>query len=210
MSGLPKNHKLGKVYRYGGGLTGTALLAFGVLGFVNKLDFFSTSGKEIAGLSSNGALSLISVVVGVCLLGCAVVGGNTASWANSIFGWAFILSGLVNLTIMRTDLNFLAFRMTNVIFSFVVGTALITFGMYGRVSGALPPDNPYWRERHGLPPEVQEGEDLEMEALLGGATDGDRGIDPQNMAGLANRTETTSPAPVLSGGPILGGAPKQQ
>ncbi|WP_063725841.1 DUF4383 domain-containing protein [Cryptosporangium arvum] len=210
MSGLPKDHKLGKVYRYGGGLTGTALLTFGALGFVNKLDFFSTSGKEIAGLSSNGALSLISVVVGVCLLGCAVIGGNTASWANSVFGWAFILSGLVNLTIMRTDLNFLAFRMTNVIFSFVVGTALITFGMYGRVSGALPPDNPYWRERHGLPPEVQEGEDLEMEALLGGATDGDRGADPHNMAGIATRIEPGSPAPLLSGGPILGGAPKQQ
>ncbi|MFG1927561.1 DUF4383 domain-containing protein [Cryptosporangium sp. NPDC048952] len=210
MSGLPKNHKLGKVYRYGGGLTGTALLTFGVLGFVDKLDFFSTEGKEIAGLSSNGALSLISVVVGVCLLGCAAVGGNTASWANTVFGWAFILSGLVNLTIMRTDLNFLAFRMSNVIFSFVVGTALITFGMYGRVSGALPPDNPYWRERHGLPPEVQEGEDLEMEALLGGATDGDRGSDPRNMAQIAAPTEKSAPAPVLSGGPILGGAPKQQ
>ena len=209
MSALPKDHKLGRVYRYGGGLTGTFLLTFGILGFVNRLAFFSTEGKEIAGLSSNGTLSLISVVVGVCLLGCAVVGGNTSSWANTAFGGAFILSGLVNLMIMRTDLNFLAFRMSNVIFSFVVGTALITFGMYGRVSGALPPDNPYWRERHGLPPEVQEGEDLEMEALLGGATDGDRGIDSDNMAGIVRRTGTDAPVPVLSGGALPAGAPAQ-
>ncbi|MFB9318955.1 DUF4383 domain-containing protein [Cryptosporangium minutisporangium] len=200
---------MGKVYRYGGAFTGLVLLAFGILGFVNQLAFFSTDGKEVAGLSSNGALSLISVVVGLCLIGCAIVGGNTASWANALFGWAFILSGLVNMTIMRTDLNFLAFRMSNVIFSFVVGVTLITFGMYGRVSGTLPPDNPYWRERHGLPPEVQEGEDLEAEAGLGAATDGDRGADPHNMAGVVHHTATGAPMPVLSGGPILAGAPAQ-
>jgi hypothetical protein len=209
MSGLPKDHKLGKVYRYGGGLTGAILLGFGVLGFLDKLDFFSTHGKAVVGLSSNGALSLISVVVGACLLGCAAVGGNTAAWANTVFGCAFLLSGLVNLTIMRTDLNYLAFHMSNVIFSFVVGTALITFGMYGRVSGSLPPDNPYWRQRHGLPAEVQEGEDLAMEAMLGGATDGDRGIDPHNMAGMNHHTEKGPPVPVISGGPILAGAPDQ-
>ncbi|WP_218617993.1 DUF4383 domain-containing protein [Cryptosporangium aurantiacum] len=200
---------MGKVYRYGGGFMGLVLLTFGILGFANQLEFFSTEGKEVAGLSSNGALALISVVVGLCLLGCAAVGGNTASWANSAFGWAFILSGLVNMTIMRTELNFLAFRMSNVIFSFVVGVALITFGMYGRVSGTLPPDNPYWRERHGLPPEVQEGEDLRLESMLGAATDGDRGSDPHNMAGVPRHTSTGAPIPVLSGGPILSGAPAQ-
>ena len=45
MSGLPKDHKLGKVYRYGGGVTGLVLLTFGTLGFVNHLAFFSTEGK---------------------------------------------------------------------------------------------------------------------------------------------------------------------
>jgi hypothetical protein len=208
MSGLPKNHKLGKVYRYGGGATGAILLVFGILGFISKLTFFSTHGKSIFGISSNGALALISVVVGVCLLGCAALGGNTAAWANTVFGGLFMLSGLVNLTVMRTDLNFLAFHMSNVIFSFVVGTALMTFGMYGRVGGSLPPDNPYWRERHGLPAEIQENEDLAMEALLGGATDGDRGIDRHNMAGVGSHSKG-KPVPVLSGGPILAGAPDQ-
>jgi hypothetical protein len=209
MSGLPKDHRLGKVYRYGGGATGAILLVFGILGFVNQLAFFTTEGKEIAGLSSNGTLSLISVVVGSCLLGCAAVGGNTAAWVNTVFGAAFLLSGLVNLALLRTDLNFLAFRMSNVIFSFVVGTALITFGMYGRVSGTLPPDNPYWRQRHGLPAEVQDGEDLEMESMLGAATDGDRGSDPHNMSGVGHHAKAGAPLPLLSGGPVLAGAPDQ-
>lgn len=209
MSGLPKDHQLGEVYRYSGGATGVILLIFGILGFLNQRAFFTADGKEIVGLSSNGALALISVVVGACLVGCAAIGGNTAAWANTVFGLAFLLSGLVNLTILRTDLNVLAFQMTHVIFSFVAGTALITFGMYGRVSGALPPDNPYWRQRHGLPAEVRDEEDLPVTAMRCAATDGARGDDPHTMSGVGTRTRAGRPAPVLSGGPVLSGAPDQ-
>jgi len=49
-----------------------------------------------------------------------------------------LLSGLVNLTLIRTDLNFLAFRMGNIIFSFVVGIVLLTSGLYGRVKAGDP------------------------------------------------------------------------
>ncbi len=38
--------------------------------------------------------------------------------------------------------------MTNVIFSFVMGLVIATFGMYGRVSSKLSHDNPYWQRRH--------------------------------------------------------------
>lgn len=47
--------------------------------------------------------------------------------------------------------------MQNVIFSLVTGLLLMTFGMYGRVSGSLPHDNPYWRARHHTDPTVQTG-----------------------------------------------------
>ena len=57
---LPTDHKLSKVYRIGGAATGIVLLVFGVLGFTDNLDFFSTSGDEVAGLSSNGLLSTLS------------------------------------------------------------------------------------------------------------------------------------------------------
>ncbi|MBB5159886.1 hypothetical protein [Saccharopolyspora phatthalungensis] len=38
-------------------------------------------------------------------------------------------------------------RLSNVLFSLVVGLVLLFLGCYGRVSGGLPPDNPY-RRRH--------------------------------------------------------------
>lgn len=145
---LPADRRLGTVYRYGAGLCGLALLVFGSLGFLNDLAFLSTRGESVAGLSSNGLLSLISVVVAVVLIAGAVVGGNAASLVNMAVGALFLGSGFVNLALLDTKANFLAFHMQNVMFSFVVGLMLLTFGTYGRVCGGLPHDNPYWRARH--------------------------------------------------------------
>ncbi|OPC81645.1 DUF4383 domain-containing protein [Embleya scabrispora] len=146
---LPVDHRLGQVYRYGGGFMGVVLIVFGVLGFTHNVGFFSTTGREVAGMSTNGALSLISVVVGAILILGAIIGGNTASTVNVVVGALFVISGFVNLGLIGTpDINFLSFKMPNVIFSFVVGLLVMTFGLYGRVSGHLPHDNPYWRSRH--------------------------------------------------------------
>ncbi|MFI5756996.1 DUF4383 domain-containing protein [Streptomyces sp. NPDC051569] len=145
---LPLDHRLNQVYRIGGGLTGLVLVAFGILGLIDKIGFFSTGGDRVAGLNTNGALSVISICVGVLLLAGMLIGGNVSSTVNMIFGVVFIVSGFVNLALLDTSSNFLAFRMQNVLFSFVVGVMLMFFGMYGRVSGSLPHDNPYWRARH--------------------------------------------------------------
>ncbi|MGW0657469.1 DUF4383 domain-containing protein [Streptodolium elevatio] len=145
---MPVDHRLGQVYRFGAGFTGLVLLVFGALGFADQLSFFDTNGDEIAGLGTNGALSTISVVVGLVLVAGAVVGGNAASTVNIVVGTLFVLSGFVNLALLGKDANILAFRMPNVIFSFLVGLMVLTFGLYGRVSGGLPHDNPYWRARH--------------------------------------------------------------
>ena len=145
---LPQDHRLGRVYRYGGGFMGLLLLVFGVLGLTDRLAFFSTSGEHVLGLSSNGALSVISIVAAAVLVTGAVIGGNIASSVNFVMGALFVLSGAVNLALLDTQANFLAFRFQNVMFSFVVGVMLVTFGAYGRVSGGLPHDNPYWRARH--------------------------------------------------------------
>ncbi|MFD5466614.1 DUF4383 domain-containing protein [Kitasatospora sp. NPDC127059] len=145
---LPVDHRLSQVYRVGAGLCGAALAVFGFLGFADGLPFFSTSGEKIAGLSSNGLLSLVSVVTAVVLVGGAVIGGNAASTINITVGTLFVLSGFVNLAVLDSSANILAFRIQNVLFSFVTGLVIATFGMYGRVSGKLPLDNPYWRHRH--------------------------------------------------------------
>nr|WP_107487367.1 DUF4383 domain-containing protein [Streptomyces sp. MOE7] len=145
---LPVDHGLSKVYRIGAGLMGLVLVAFGVLGLTDNIGFFDTGGDTVAGLNTNGALSVLSVVVGAILFAGMVIGGNFASTLNIVFGGLFLLSGFVNLALLQTDANFLAFQIQNVLFSFLVGLLLLVFGMYGRVSGGLPHDNPYWRARH--------------------------------------------------------------
>lgn len=145
---LPADHRLSQVYRFGAGLMGLALLVFGVVGLTAGIGFFATTGEVVFGLRTNGALSVLSVAVGLLLLAGAARGGNFASTLNLVVGVLFLLSGFVNLALLETGLNFLAFEIQNVLFSFVVGLLLMTFGMYGRVSGRLPHDNPYWQARH--------------------------------------------------------------
>ncbi|MER6089525.1 DUF4383 domain-containing protein [Streptomyces bluensis] len=145
---LPVDHRLSTVYRVGAGLMGLVLLAFGILGLIDKVGFFSTGGATVAGLNTNGTLSVLSICIGVLLFVGMVIGGNFASTLNMVLGVAFILSGFVNLGLLDSNYNFLAFHMQNVIFSFVYGVLLMTFGMYGRVGTALPHDNPYWKARH--------------------------------------------------------------
>ncbi|MGW6055145.1 DUF4383 domain-containing protein [Streptomyces sp. NPDC055189] len=153
---LPVDHRLSTIYRVGAGLMGLVLLAFGILGLIDKIGFFDTGGDTVAGLNTNGALSVLSICVGLLLFVGMVIGGNFASTLNMVLGCAFVLSGFVNLAILDTGLNFLAFRMPNVLFSFVVGILLMIFGMYGRVGSALPHDNPYWKARH--PEQTQHAE----------------------------------------------------
>ncbi|MFJ6432161.1 DUF4383 domain-containing protein [Streptomyces sp. NPDC091416] len=163
---LPVDHRLSRVYRVGAGLMGLVLLAFGILGLIDKVGFFDTGGDTVGGLSTNGALSVLSICVGLLLFAGMVIGGNFASTLNMVLGIAFVLSGFVNLALLDTGLNFLAFEMQNVIFSFVVGLMLMMFGMYGRVSGGLPHDNPYWRARH--PEEAEREQRLARRRAMSG------------------------------------------
>lgn len=141
------DRRLDLVYRIGAGLTGLVLIGFGIAGLMTRLPLFDTQGEVIAGLSTNGALSFISIAIGSLLVGAMVLGGTFASTVCIVVGVAFVASGLVNLFLMSTDFNILAFSMPNVIFSFVVGLLVMTFGMYGRFSGGLDEDNPFQRHR---------------------------------------------------------------
>jgi hypothetical protein len=135
------------VQRAGALLVGVFLMVFGLLGFAGGLDFFSTAGERVLGLSTNGLLSALSVVVALVLMGADLRGPRIASTVMMVVGSLFLLSALVNLALLRTSFNFLAFEMSNVLFSIGVGLALLLLGAYGRVSGNLPPDSPYAHER---------------------------------------------------------------
>jgi hypothetical protein len=131
------------VQRAGAVLVALFLLLFGLLGFAGDQAFFSTRGQSVLGMSSNGLLSTLSVVVAVVLLAAAVRGGRTASTVMLVLGPLFLLSALVNSIVIGTRLNWLAFEMSNVVFSVVVGLPMLLFGAYGRISGHLPSDSPY-------------------------------------------------------------------
>jgi len=144
------------VQRIGAVVVALILLVFGLLGFAGGLDYFSTRGERILGLSSNGLLSTISVVMAVVLLVAAARSPRVTSTIMIVAGSLFLLSALVNLAVLRTSFNILAFQFQNVVFSVVVGLLLLTLGAYGRISGHLPEDSPY-AHPHAV---VEEDDDL--------------------------------------------------
>jgi Domain of unknown function (DUF4383) len=135
-----------RVQRTGAICVGLFLLVFGLIGLAGGLGFFDTQGEQILGLSSNGALSTLSIVVGLVLVGAALRGPRVASTVMMVLGVLFLLSALVNLAVLSTSLNVLAFQVSNVLFSIGVGLLLLLLGAYGRVSGNLPDDSPYAHE----------------------------------------------------------------
>lgn len=152
MTGITPGGGLDLVHRIGAAGLGVGLGVFGILGIANRLEFLSTRGEDVLGLSSNGMLSTISLVVGGILIAAGLRGGRISSTVTSVIGVLFLLSGLFNLAVLNTDYNLLAFRISNVIFSFVAGMMLLFLGAYGRFSGGLPSDNPYYRHRHADDP----------------------------------------------------------
>jgi hypothetical protein len=144
------------VQRIGAVGVGLFLLAFGVLGAAGGVGFLSTHGGRYLGLTSNGLLSALSLVVAAVLLGAALRGPRQASTVMIVLGVLFLVSALLNLALLRTTFNLLAFRMSNVVFSIVVGFLLLLLGAYGRISGNLPANSPYAHPRAVVdePPEL--------------------------------------------------------
>ena len=139
--------RIDRVHRAGAAVFGLGIAVFGVLGLADRLDPFAVEGRPLLGLSTNGLLSVVSLVVGAVLVTAAVRGGRMASTVTTVVGALFVLSGIVNVLVLETLFNILAFEMPNVIFSLVAGAFLLVLGSYGRFTGRLPDNNPYRGER---------------------------------------------------------------
>jgi hypothetical protein len=131
------------VHRAGALAVAAVIAVFGILGFAGGLAFFSTSGRPILGMSSNGLLSAISMITAAVLVVAALRGPRLASTVMITVGSLFLISALANLALLRTSFNVLAFEMSNVVFSVLAGLVLLITGAYGRVTGNLPADSPY-------------------------------------------------------------------
>jgi hypothetical protein len=157
------------VQRLGAIAVAGTLLVFGLLGSTTGVPLLATHGERVLGLSSNGLLSALSLVVAVVLAGAAVRGPRVASTVMIVLGGLFLLSALGNMAVLRTRLNVLAFEMSNVLFSIVVGLLLLVLGCYGRVSGHLPDDSPYAHAHPAVdePPELPgTAEEVAAEAAM--------------------------------------------
>ena len=126
------------VRQIGAELVGACLCVFGVALLVAHVGFFTTQGARVLGMTGNGLLAVISLVVGAARIGAGIRGGRTATAVCIGFGMLFIISGLVNSAVLGSNLNRLAFTSSNVGFSLVVGVVLSFTGLYGILGGQTP------------------------------------------------------------------------
>jgi Domain of unknown function (DUF4383) len=123
---------MGNLHRIGAAVIGGFVFVFGLAGLARRPDIFSTEGPVVFGMTTNGFLAFLSMVMGFMLVLAVVFGGLVAAWGAIVAGTVFILSGVVNVFLLETPLNVMAFTMPNVIFSWVVGAVLVALGMIGR------------------------------------------------------------------------------
>ncbi|NUS73388.1 MAG: DUF4383 domain-containing protein [Corynebacteriales bacterium] len=136
MAHFPVDHPMRGFYRGLALLSGIALTVYGVAGFVKTsgMDFFDRAGEQVWGLNQNPAFAVLNIAAGVLLVVGNLIGRNLDVLINVAIGSVMSIAGMAMLALLRTDSNFLAFTVTNVNVSFVIGTILFTAGMYGAVS----------------------------------------------------------------------------
>ena len=134
-SHLPVNHPLRPLYRVLVALIGAGIVVFGIVGYTRTRGtalFAQEHLPWVLGLRTNLAFALLSIVSGAVLAVCAVIGRNFDFRINLLGGLLFMVVGMVMLGLLRTNVNFLGFSMTNCIVSFVIGTVVFAAGLYGR------------------------------------------------------------------------------
>lgn len=170
-SHIPVNHRLLPLYRTLAALAGLFCLVFGIIGTIKTAGepIFHRGDVVILGLKTNLAFAIISIVIGAIVLVGAFVGRNIDHYINLIAGIVFLISGMLMMALLQTNANFLNFRMGTCIVAFIIGTVLLTAGLYGRVGDASAeahednfrlhhgddPDNHKWKYR-GAPPRPAE------------------------------------------------------
>src|SRR5947199_4127774 len=113
---LPVNHPLRNLYRAVAALVGAGVLLFGIVGYTRTRGtalFAQEHLPWVLGLRTNLAFALLSVLSGAVLVVCAVIGRNLDFRINLLGGLLFMVIGMLMLGLLRTDVNFLGFSITN-------------------------------------------------------------------------------------------------
>jgi hypothetical protein len=150
MAHTPVNHPLRPIYRIVGFIVGAYLVAFGILGFIQTSDeSFTGPGVRVLGQGTNMLWSIVSLAIGAIVLLTAAAGRNLDVAADKYLGWALLVLGTYELTVLRTDdVNIFGFTMSTVIVTYITGLLLITVSLYSKIAP---------RSEAGAPRQVREG-----------------------------------------------------
>jgi hypothetical protein len=132
---IPVNHPARPLYRAFAGLTGLYVFVFGIVGvWANWGDpLFERDGGWVLGLRTNLAFSLVSLVFGAALMFGATHRGNLGHFLNLTAGVVFMVTGLVMMAVLETELNILNFSMSTVVVSMLFGLLFLATGLYDKV-----------------------------------------------------------------------------
>ena len=151
MSHIPVNHPLQPLYRTLAGAAGVFVLVFGIVGLSRTAGdpLFDRGDATVFGLHLNLAFAIISVAVGLVLVIGAAYGHNVDHYINLVGGGVFLGAGIFMMLLLQTDANFLNFRMSTCVVSFLIGIVLMTAGLYGRVGPSeLREQEEHFRQYH--------------------------------------------------------------
>src|SRR5262245_21381515 len=135
MSHLPVNHRLRPLYRLLAALAGLYVLVFGIIGVTRTAGdpLFDRGDVRVFGLRLNLAFAIVSIIVGIIVLGGALRGRNLDHFVNLVAGTVVLGAGILMLTVLQTPANFLNYEVATCVTSFLIGLVLLTAGLYGRV-----------------------------------------------------------------------------
>jgi hypothetical protein len=128
----PVNHPLRPIYRTIAAVAALVTIALGGLGFAlsSSDDFFGMGDGSVLGLGMNPGHGLLMVATGVIVLLALIIGRNVDQVALLFFGVALMAVGTLGLLVLRTDINYLNYRMPNVIVAYTIGSVLLAAGLY--------------------------------------------------------------------------------
>lgn len=133
LSHAPVNHPLRPVYRLIAALAAVVTIVLGVVGFVatSSHDFFGHSDGSVLGLGMNPGHALLMAGTGVVVLLALLIGRNVDQVLLLVLGIGLMAVGTLGLLVLRTaDINVLNYRMPNVVVAYVIGSLLLTAGLY--------------------------------------------------------------------------------
>jgi hypothetical protein len=135
MAHFPVNHPARAFYRVLAGLVGLYILIFGAWGVFETWGegLFGRGSHWVLGLRTNLAFSLVSVAFGIVLMIGASRRTNLGHYMNLTAGVVFLVTGILMMSVLQTEANFLNFSMSTVIVSLLFGLVLLATGLYDRV-----------------------------------------------------------------------------